>query len=272
MNPVGFAKNLIKILRAKPEIPESLGDHQLLKTIVHRRTVRSFTGKDVDDDVFRAILEAGRLAPSTVNLQTWTFLTFTRASWKEKFGRRIPFGGNRAVIILGDMHRTGQIITTFPPCRLVEYTIAVINASLAAMNMTLAAESLGLSSIMLSDTGRSGFFDARYLKESLSLPDGVFPLMTVVFGWAKGAHPPMPPKLPLETIVSGAGHYEETDMAVLEDWYDQMTAGFKATFPLSSFKGQLEYYRKNMEKTEKELHELIFHKHNVPSPHDGEDG
>ena len=53
---------------------------------------------------------------------------------------------------------------------------------------------------MLSETGRSGLLDAGYLKGKLCLPDGSVPLMTVVFGYAQGLLPPMPPKLPSEQI------------------------------------------------------------------------
>lgn len=260
MNPINFIKYLIKILRAKPHIPESMSDNEPLQMILHRRSIRRFSDQDVSDDVFGAILEAGRLAPSTVNLQTWYFIAFTKTSWKQHFGRQIPFKGNRAVIILGDINRTKQIITTFPYSPLVEYTTAVINASLAAMNMNIAAEALKVSSVMLSETGQSGYFDAQYLKEKLSLPDGVFPLMTMVFGYSQGGFAPMPPKLPLEAILSNAPCYQEADMEILRDWYHQMTAGYKAAFPLSSFKAQLEHYRKNIERAEQELRHLIFYK------------
>lgn len=260
MNPIDFIKYLIKILRAKPHIPESLNENEPLQMILNRRSIRRFSDRDVPDDVFQAILEAGRLAPSTVNLQTWHFITFTETSWKRHFGQQIPFKGNRAVIVLGDMNRTKQVITTFPHSPLVEYTTAVINASLAAMNMNVAAEALKVSSVMLSETGKSGYFDAQYLKEKLSLPDGVFPLMTMVLGYSQGGFAPMPPKLPLEAILSAEPCYEEADMEVLRDWYNQMTAGYKAAFPLSSFKAQLEHYRKNIERAEKELHDLIFYK------------
>jgi len=259
MGPISFFKNLIKILQARPQVPESLQDSEPLKIVLNRRSVRMFTDRAVPDDVFRAILEAGRLAPSTVNLQTWYFMAFTGDTWKAHFGQAIPFQGKRAVIVLGDIHRTKRVIVDFPRCPLVEYTTAVVNASLAAMNMNLAAEALGVSSVMLSETGKSGFFDAQYLKEKLSLPDGVFPLMTIAFGYARIGYPPMPPKLPLETICSDAPQYREGDMAVLRDWYDQMTAGFKAAAPLSSFKGQLEHYRRNIERAEGELRELIFY-------------
>lgn len=67
---------LVKILRGKPDIPPSLANDDLLRVILNRRSIRSFTNQPIPDDVFSAILEAGRLAPSTVNLQSWTFAVF----------------------------------------------------------------------------------------------------------------------------------------------------------------------------------------------------
>ena len=69
-------RSLIRILRGKPQIPPSLEENQLLQMILQRRSVRRFTEQPIPDDVFAAILEAGRVAPSTVNLQTWSFAVF----------------------------------------------------------------------------------------------------------------------------------------------------------------------------------------------------
>ena len=197
-----FIKNLIKIITAKPQVPPSLENNQLLNTILNRRSIRHFSDREIPDDIFSAILEAGRVGPSTVNLQTWAFTNFTDQTWKELFGQPIPFNGKRTVIIMGDTYRGKKVMDFFPHRPLVEYTLAVINASLAAMNMNIAAEALGVASIMLSETGRSGFLDAMYLKEKLSLPDGVFPLMTLVLGYPKSGYRAMPPKLPIDQICS----------------------------------------------------------------------
>ena len=194
--PVGFVRSILRILAGKPQIPASLQDNQALNAILNRRSVRSFAKREIPDDVFAAILEAGRLAPSTVNLQTWSFAVFTSASWRET------------------------------------------NASLAAMNMNIAAETLGVSSVMLSETGRTGLLDTGYLKQVLRLPDRVVPIMTIVFGYRRGSHPPMPPKLPLEQICFG-DKYQEADRAVMEDWLAQTKAGYKTVHPLSSFEAQL---------------------------------
>jgi nitroreductase len=257
LGPLAFVRAIRRILAGEPDIPPSLQDNQLLNVILRRRTVRRFTDRNIPDDVFAAILEAGRLAPSTVNLQTWSFAVFTAQSWRETFGRPIPFKGDRAAIVLGDTHRDKLVLDVFPYSPLVEYTIAVTNASLAAMNMNVAAEALGVSSVMLSETGRSGFLDAGYLKDALNLPNEVFPIMTIVFGYAKGEYPPMPPKLPLEQICF-ENKYQEADRQVMHDWLEQMIAGYKAMRPLSSFEAQLELYRSKIGQAEADLKKMVF--------------
>ncbi len=258
LTPWMFVKNLIKILRGRPQIPVSLENSQLLQTILNRRSIRSFTSQEIPEDAWSAILEAGRMAPSTVNLQTWTFIAFTSHQWRQTFDRPLPFGGKRAIIVLGDISRVREVIDIFPKSPLVEYTVAVLNASLAAMNMNIAAESLGICSVMLSETGKSGFFTAKYLQESLDLPPGVFPLMTVVFGYSKQPLAPLPPRLPMDQICA-SGTYPKADRTVLEDWLLEMKTAFKAARPLWSFEGQLRKYREDIERAEGELSAMVYH-------------
>jgi len=255
--PIGFVRSLARILRGRPQVPPSLHDNALLRTLLNRRSVRQFADSPIPDDVFAAILEAGRLAPSTVNLQTWSFGVFDAGGWRETFGRTIPFRARRAVIVLGDIHRDRTVLDVFPDSPLVLYTVAVLNAGLAAMAMNVAAEALGVSSVMLSETGRTGVLDAGYLKETLALPEGVIPLTTIVFGYPRGAYPPMPPKLPLEQICF-TGKYREPDPAVMTDWLHQMIAGYKASNIRSSFDAQLDVYRAKIGQAEADLLAMIF--------------
>jgi len=254
---VGFVRSLLRILRGRPHIPPAVKDNRALSVILNRRSVRRFLQKDISEDVFAAILEAGRLAPSAVNLQTWSFALFTIDSWKQTFGQPIPFRAPRAAIILADTHRVRQAFEAFPHSPLVEHTVAVMNASLAAMNMTVAAEALGLSSVMLSETGRSGLLDAGYLKETLELPEKVVPIMTIVFGYPRAGWSPMPPKLPLEAI-SFEGSYSESNPALMTEWLSQMKAGYKASHPLSSLEAQLEDYASKIGAAEADLQAMVF--------------
>ena len=167
--PIGFVRSLARLLSGKPTVPPSLADNPLLETILQRRSVRTFDKREIPDDVFAAILEAARVAPSTVNLQSWSFAVFTAETWRATFEHPIPFQGQRAVIVMGDTHRDRIVLDAFPQSPLIEYTLGVVNASLAAMNMNIAAEALGVSSVMLSETGRTGLLDAGYLKQ-ISVP------------------------------------------------------------------------------------------------------
>lgn len=255
-----FVRSLWRILVGRPNVPPSLEGNTLLKLIYNRRSTRRFTPKPIPEDVFSAILEAGRLAPSTVNLQTWSFALFSAQTWQAAFDRPVPFKAQRAVIVLGDVHRNRGVLASFPDSPLVEYSVAVMNASLAAMAMNLAAEALGVGSVMLSETGRSGLLDAGYLKEKLCLPDGVFPLMTIVFGYPAAAPPPMPPRLPIESICFAGGTYPETDPEVMRDWMAQMTAGYKASNLGSSLDEQLRVYQSKIGKAEEDLQRLIFYR------------
>lgn len=257
MNIPRFIGSLIRILKGRPHIPPSLEDNQLLQIILRRRSVRRFTDQPIPDDIFNAILEAGRVAPSTVNLQTWSFAVFDMDQWRAKFEHFIPFRGARAVIILADTYRLRQAMDVFPDTPLIDHTAAVMNASLAAMNMNIAAEALGISSVMLSDTGRTGLLDMDFLREKLGLPPGVLPLMTMVFGYAKTAYPPMPPRLPMEEITF-TEQYKMPDKTVLRNWVDEMEAGYKAAWPGSSFARQVELYCSKLGRAEEELRRLIY--------------
>ncbi len=260
-SPRVFVSSLVRILQGRPNIPPSLQDNALLETLLKRRSVRSFTADPMPDDVFAAILEAGRLAPSTVNLQTWSFARFTAAEWSAAFGRPIPFKAAAAVIILADTHRAKAVLDVFPESPLVEYTVGVMNASLAAMAMNVAAEALGVGSVMLSETGRSGLLDAGYLAEVLCLPPGVVPIMTIVFGYPRGGRLPMPPK----AAARNRGvhrRYREAEPEIMQDWLNQMMAGYQASHLGASFNNQLGIYRSKIGQAEADLQKMVYHRTN----------
>lgn len=252
-------RSLVRLLRGKPNVPPSLADNALLRAILNRRSVRSFRADPIPEDIFAAILEAGRLAPSTVNLQTWSFAVFDAPLWQQTFGQSMPFHGSRAVIVIADTFRDRQVLDVFPYSPLVEHTVSVMNASLAAMNMNIAAEALGVASVMLSETGRSGLLDVQYLKEKLCLPVHAVPLMTIVFGYPRGAYPPMPPKLPAEQVFF-KGQYAAPDQATLESWLSQMIAGYNASHLGSSFEKQLQIYQKKIGQAEADLQEVVYYR------------
>lgn len=258
----GFFSSLMRILTARPNVPESLTENKTLRVMMNRRSVRQFTSQPIPEAEVRVILEAGRMAPSGVNLQTWTFICFTPDEWEARFGRSIPFNGQLAILVLSDLHRLSLLRETldFPDEPLTLHTLAVFNAGLAAMNMTLAAEACGVSSIMLSETGQTGLLDAGMLADALDLPKGAVPLTTLVLGYkARGVMSAIPPRLPME-MIRGEAEYPPLDEDALRLWLGDMRAGYKAMRPWTSFAAQVRTYRRKIHQAEEDLRRLVFRK------------
>lgn len=245
-------KNFLFLFTGTPRIPRAAGQNETVRLILERRSCRSFTDERLSDDAIQTVLEAGRFAPSTVNLQTWSFITFTREQWQEVFERPIPFHGACAVVICADTYRLKDLMPDVRDTPFVNLTLAVFNAGLAAMNMTIAAEALGIRSVMLSETGRTGLLDTAFLREKLGLPEGVLPLTTLVLGLQPRTLPGIPPRQPRDATVMQKC-YDTSAGSRLKDWFDQMFIGFKITHPLSSFDKQIAFYRKKMIGAEEEV-------------------
>lgn len=249
---VKLFRTLFHLLSGKPCVPADARHNETIACILDRRSCRSFSDQELDPKDIQTILEAGRFAPSAVNLQTWSFITFSRKQWRDTFDRPIPFNAAYAIVICADIFKLKDLLPDLSTTPHVNLLFAVFNAGLAAMNMTIAAEALGIRSIMLSETGRTGLLDLDFLKDRLRLPDGVLPVTTLVLGKSLFCLPGIPPRQPPDAVIM-ATCYDSSAGKRLCDWYDQMLIGFKITHPLSNFAAQLSMYRKKMDATEKSL-------------------
>jgi nitroreductase len=250
-------KNIFLLLTGAASVPRDAGP--ALRLILNRRSCRSFRSEMLTDAQLATVLEAGRYAPSTVNLQTWSFITFSAAQWRTAFGRPLPFQGAAAIIICADIHRLKTVLPDLHGTPHVNLCLAVFNAGLAAMNMTLAAEALGLRSIMLSDTGRTGLLDYTFLRDALDLPEGVIPLTTLVVGHAGPPGIGIPPRLPSNMVVMNQ-RYSEGSQAALHAWMGQMRTGYALTHRAGDFAQQLACYRAKMTEAEAAVRRQFAHR------------
>jgi len=251
-----FLKNFSTLFTGKPKASSEHMKNETISLIMRRRSCRSFTNDEIDAESINTILEAGRFAPSTVNLQTWSFITYSRQEWKEIFGHSIPFKGAYAIVICADMFKIRDLFPDFKETHYINNSFALFNAGLAAMNMTLAAESLGLKSVMLSETGKTGLLDIKHLSEKLDLPEQVLPVTTLILGKPGIKFPGIPPRQAMDTVVM-KNRYDLNTGSNLKEWFDQMMVGYKVTHPLSTLDKQVEFYRKKMTDAEKDIRKVF---------------
>lgn len=214
-------KYFLKILKLFLNQRAVRENNEVLNVILNRKSCRKFSKKNVTQDIIEKVLLAGASTPSTVNLQTWSFFPFDDEAWYQKFNNPIPFGAKAAIIVCADLKRLEIIDPVFKKYPYFFYTLAIMNASLSAMNMTIAIEGMGLKSIMLSQTGKTGLMDYEYLKEKLSLPELVFPLTTIAFGYPEYEVLFSPPKFDKEVIIHKDGKYQLKEEKVRE-WFNDM--------------------------------------------------
>ncbi len=244
-------KRLIRIL-LNQRAPKS--NNEFIKILFSRKSCRNFKDIPVPKEIIEEVVKVGNHTPSTVNLQTWSFFPFTKEEWKEKFQSPIPFGATAAIIICADLKRLEIVDRVFKQYPLFFYTLSVMNASLAAMNMTVAVEALGMKSIMLSQTGKTGICDVVYLKEKLELPDMVFPITTLAFGYPSSEVLFSPPKLHKSVVTHRMKYNLEAEE--VKKWFEDMNFVCKMV-DKEHLTEKFDKYLKLLPQAEKELNAIL---------------
>ena len=164
-------------------------DETVFSVIKNRRSVRAYKDMPIKNNDLEKILEAGRWAPSGVNIQPWRFLIVRDKLLIKEVGELCYFGAIKsrhvceaaAVIVLcGDSRSMGD--TWEKDCMI------------AGTNMTLMAEALGIGSCWI------GAFNGKSIRELCSIPAYLQIIAIISMGYAVRPVSP-PPRLPLKEIV-----------------------------------------------------------------------
>jgi nitroreductase len=137
----------------------------VLKAIRDRRSIIRFKSTPIDDEKVKAVLEAGRWAPSWMNMQPWRFITVKDGGIKEQLSSIVPTFFNLSI-----KDASICIVVCVNPKEDPYHFIE--DGTTATQNMALAAQSLGLGTSWIGvfslDNERSSA--ERKLKEILAIP------------------------------------------------------------------------------------------------------
>jgi nitroreductase len=131
-----------------------------------RRDIRSYLKKDVPDDVIKKIIEAGRLAPSAMNLQPWHFIVIKNKETLKELGKycmsgRFIVDASFAVVVVTDpMNKWHEI-----------------DGARAVQNMALAAWNEGVGCCWI------GAIEREKVKDMLGIPKNLHILTILPFGY-----------------------------------------------------------------------------------------
>ena len=140
--------------------------------VLTRLTVREYKPDAVPDDVVGRLLEAGRLSPSSQNLQPWHFIVIRDAATIKRLGEMATQGP-----FLGDAPLAIAVVTDDTPR-------APLDAGRAIQQMELVAWEAGMGTCFI------GIRDAAQnaaIKEVLGIPADLVLLTILPFGYRKSA-------------------------------------------------------------------------------------
>ena len=201
-----------------------VADKSILDVMRSRKSIRHFDPeKKIPKETLEEILETASRAPSSWNLQHWRFIVVETAETKE---RLLPIAWNQKqvrecsslILVLGDKEafKNGEEIfsqqtalgymteevknaylkilpSVYQNQQFAEQE-AIRNASLAAMQIMLAAKAFGIDSNPII-----GFKEAE-LRQALRIPERYIPVLLIALGYgSKPAHETI--RLPLTKTV-----------------------------------------------------------------------
>jgi len=174
--------------------------------ILNHVSIRKFKNEPISKETLDSVLEGAIRASNTGNMQWYSIVVTTELALKQKLRKECHF--NQAMIeeapvvltFCADLNRFNKwckLNNTEPGYdNFLSFYTASIDATIAAQNACIAAESLGLGICYLGTTN----YTAPKIIEILNLPKDVFPVTTVVLGYPDEA-PTKTDRLLLEAVV-----------------------------------------------------------------------
>jgi len=199
-------------------------ENPTLNTIFQHRSIRKFKPRKVSRRLINLIVEAGQRAPTACGMQTYSFVLITNPNVREEIFKAI--GRQKCmeqapmwIVVCADLARQLELFkmldvkTNFSPLgRLIP---SIVDTVLAAQNMVVAAEALGLGTVFIGSVWDS----MKRVAEILKVPNNVLPILLLCIGYPNET-PPKRPRWP-RTAVLHENCYAMTSQKLMKEYYQK---------------------------------------------------
>ena len=207
--------------------------NQTIETLLNHVSVRSFTDQALTEEQVKQLVTAAQAASSASFQQAFSIIGVTDPELKKKIseeagGQTFITEGGHFFVFCADVNRHKQLAEDLDMdiSKTIEGIDAVlvgaIDATLAAQNLVVAAESMGLGICYIGGV-RDGIIK---ISELLNIPEFVFPVFGIVVGYPNERNETKP-RLPFEAIYH-ENHYNNNTKDIIKQ-YDEVTKLYYAT-------------------------------------------
>ncbi len=167
---------LLSILACNPasSAEERDGQECVMENILARKSVRSYSDREVEKDKIDLLLRAAMAAPSGKDTRPWEFIVIDDREILEQLAGGLPYAkmlsqAPCAIVVCGDS---------------VKSSYWYLDCSAATQNLLLAAEAQGLGAVW---TAAYPYEDRmEVVKRYTRLPDHILPLCVIPVGYPAG--------------------------------------------------------------------------------------
>ena len=200
----------------RASIPAAGPWNDLIATLLDHRSVRGYKPDPLPEGTLETLIAAGQSAATSSNLQTWSVVAvndpvkraaFAKIANNQKHIEQCPL----FLCFIADVSRLDRLgaeenLTLENTPYLETFLVAAIDAALAAQNVVVAAESLGLANVYIGAMRN----DVVEVARLLALPAGAMCVFGLCIGYpADGVTNAVKARLPQAAIL----HHERYDAA-----------------------------------------------------------
>ena len=212
--------------------------NETIQLQLNHRSIRAFKEQELTKEEVELLVDVARHTATSKFMQAYSIISITDPALKAAFSAisKQPYveKNGHLFLFVVDYHRNVQLTKAQDrPAKLqgtADYFIAgLTDATIAAQNMVVAAESLGMGTVFLGSLHN----DAQQIIDLLELPEYTFPAVGLAVGWPN-QEPQLKPRLPKE-IMYMENHYQvlENPLKDIES-YDEEITGYYDTRDLNN--------------------------------------
>jgi len=214
--------------------------NDVISTILEHRSIRYFEDKPLSDEQIKTIVSCAQSAATSSYMQAYSIIGVKDKLCKKKLAE---LAGNQEYVeknghffvFCADLYRHSVIgenekKNVLPSIESTEnFMVALIDASLAAQNAAIAAESMGLGICFIGGIRNN----LEEVKTLLKTPERVLPLFGIAVGYPKQITDHKP-RLPFEHIYHENEYQQDKEVyvkqlqefdEVVSSYYEQRTGG-----------------------------------------------
>ena len=186
--------------------------NETIKTQLNHRTIRAFKDQPLTKEEVDLLVEVAQRTSTSMYLQAYSIISVTDPELKKALaavsGQPYVATSGHLFVFVVDQRRNMEIAKALGQEVGVQgsadrFVSGLTDAVIAAQNVVVAAESLGMGAVYLG----SFFNDTAKVVELLNLPKYTYPAIGLAVGWPD-QEPQLKPRLPKEVIHMENGYRE----------------------------------------------------------------